>query len=199
MSAAEDAIRQVLDMPTPDNFEFIEQPLTAMIEFLEDYYKINVEVDDKELEEAGVSKDSTFTRSLPNLPVKDALNLILDDLELDYRITNSVLLITTRAAAETAKELRVYDVREITCGAEGVKSLVCVIKDALGDGRELKIAPFGKFLVIRDYQRGHEEIEALLCTLKTATCRPETDSPQPPEQSGDEPAAASDSGNSPAP
>jgi hypothetical protein len=194
-SEAENKIRRALEEPTPDNFDFIEQPLSSMVEFVEDYYKINVEFDNVAMEEAAVSSDTPFQRSLPNISLGSALDLILRDLDLDYLITDDVLLLTTRAAIHGMTEVRMYDVRDIPHDEHGSKTLAGTIEKTFADrnGETLTVVPFDDVLIIRDSQKGHDEIEAFLATLRLALAGGDVPTPKkldsPKQSSFDEPAA----------
>lgn len=187
-SETEIRIHDSLHSATPENFDFVEQPLSEVIEFLEDYYKIQVEFDSKAMEESAATIDTQVTRNLPHISLASALEIILGEHELTYLIQNDVLWITTVAEAETTTELRVYEVRDLLQGKQTSESLAAVIK-AMFPQRE-DVVPFGDLLVIRDTQRVHAEIERLLATMRSALAGTGLASNKPAESSPQEPATA---------
>ena len=106
-------IRKALDSPT--ELEFIETPLSDVIEYLKDLHKIEIQLDAKELHDVGVSSDVPVTLTLKGVPLRTALWVLLHNRKLTYVIDNEVLLITRqeRADARPATE-------------------VCVVADLLG-------------------------------------------------------------------
>ncbi|HEX3655493.1 MAG TPA: hypothetical protein VHV55_06800 [Pirellulales bacterium] len=109
--ASSGPIEKALDQPT--EIEFIEAPLTDVIDFLKKRHKIEIQLDNKALEESGVALDTQITRNVKGISLRSALRLILRDLELAYVIRDDVLLITTQSNAETILMTRVYQVADL--------------------------------------------------------------------------------------
>jgi hypothetical protein len=99
-----------LDKPT--NVDFVEQPLKDALMYLSDVHQIPIYMRKTKLEEASVPPDKPVTISLRGVPLRTALDLILDELELTYFIKD-VLIITTPEDAESNLETRVYDCRDL--------------------------------------------------------------------------------------
>lgn len=180
-SAGEEQIRAALHEAT--NIDFVEQPLSEVVQFLEDHHSIQIEIDGKALEDAAVSMDTPITRNLQNIPLASALNLLLKDLDLDYIISNDVLLITNVDVAQDETELRLYNVSDLDACPDTLAEMIKAMYDHRVDQGVLKVSPVGKVLVIRDTQRGHDEIESLLQTLRLAiagVAQPAPKSPPPP-------------------
>ena len=80
-----------------------------------DQHKIEIELDTRSLEDAGVNEASPVTRGLQGISLKSALNLILGELDLDYVVDNEVLLITTKEEAESPDRMttKVYPVADL--------------------------------------------------------------------------------------
>jgi tetratricopeptide (TPR) repeat protein len=108
---AEVKIIKALDEPT--ELEFIEAPLTDVIDYLKTKHQIEIQLDNKALEEAGVAMDTQITRNLKGVTLRSALRLMLRDLELTYVIRDEVLLITTVSNAETIMTTKVYPVADL--------------------------------------------------------------------------------------
>jgi hypothetical protein len=90
--------------------EFTETPLQDAVDYLKDFHGIDIQFDNKALEEIGTSSDSPVSRTIHNMPLGTALKLLLADLDLAHVIRDGVLLITSKDAAERMVELRVYEI-----------------------------------------------------------------------------------------
>jgi hypothetical protein len=108
---AEERILSALDEPT--ELEFIETPLSDVIEYLKDRHKIEIQIDKKALEDAGVTSDTPVTWNLRGIKLKSALKLMLGELELTYVIENEVLSITTSEEANSTLKTKVYPVADL--------------------------------------------------------------------------------------
>ena len=95
--------------------EFIDSPISEVIEYIGEAYGIPTIIDEQELENEGLSLDEpiTFLMDADLISTRDALELMLDKLELKYIIKNGVLIVTTEVGAEIHSETRVYDVRPL--------------------------------------------------------------------------------------
>jgi hypothetical protein len=108
---AEKKIDEALHSPT--QMEFSDTPLNDVIDFLKEYHKINIELDKKALEDAGVALDAPVTRNLKNISLRSALRLMLHDLGMTYVIQDEVLLITTPEIADAKLTTKVYPVADL--------------------------------------------------------------------------------------
>ncbi len=73
--------------------EFIETPLQDVIDFLKDFHQIEIQIDQKSLDDVGIGTDTPITRNLKGITLRSALRLLLRDLDLTYLIRDEVLLI----------------------------------------------------------------------------------------------------------
>lgn len=112
-SPATQKIRAALASPT--ELEFIETPLSDVIEYLKDLHKIEIQLDAKELHDVGVSPDTPVTLILKGVPLRTGLWVMLHNRNLTCRIDNEVLLITRQERAD-----------------ERPTTEVCVVADLLG-------------------------------------------------------------------
>lgn len=110
-SSAEQKIEQALAAPT--QLEFIETPLQDVVDYLKDFHGIEIQIDEKALEDSGIGKDSPITKNLKGISLRSALELMLRDLELTYTIEHEVLLITTREEAKTHLITTIYPVADL--------------------------------------------------------------------------------------
>jgi HAAS domain-containing protein len=103
-------IEEKLNKPT--TLEVVEMPLKDVVLFLAETHQIPIVLKIKKLEEASVAVDTPITKSLRGIRLATALDLILDDLELAYYISE-VLVITTPEDTASRTEVRIYDCRDI--------------------------------------------------------------------------------------
>ena len=184
-SQAEERIFKALHEET--NIDFVEQPLSDVLQFLQDLHKIQIQLDKQSMEDAGIANDVTVTGNIKNVALGNALTLMLEDLELDFLVTHDVLLITTTHAAVNATELRIYNINDLITADRDSQSVGEMVRMMVADdaGHNIRVSPVGDVLVIRDTQRGHGEIEVLLDTLRLALAG----EPQPAAQALSAPAS----------
>ena len=108
---AEKKINDALKSPT--QLEFIETPLQDVIDFLKDFHQIEIQIDQRALDDVGIGTDTPITRNLKGITLRSALRLLLRDLDLTYVIQDEVLLITTPEEAETRLSTKVYPVADL--------------------------------------------------------------------------------------
>ena len=100
----EAAIEKALASPT--QIEFVETPLQDVIDYLKDYHHIEIQIDTKAFNDAGVDPSTTISKNLKGISLRSALNSMLRELELTYVIQDEVLLTSVsmprRSMADTA-------------------------------------------------------------------------------------------------
>jgi hypothetical protein len=116
-AAAEQKIGQALASPT--TLEFVETPLSDVVDFLKDYHGIVIQLDNKSLEETGIDSNTQITKSLKGISLASALRLLLRDLGLTYSVENEILLITT--PEEIWPVLRIHRIGGLVGKPEEVK------------------------------------------------------------------------------
>jgi hypothetical protein len=93
--------RKILaELENRTQFEFEESPLSDVVSFFSDLHGINIRLDRRSLENAGVSEETPITRMLKGVSLKTALDALLKDLELSYVVENGELVIMSRDAAK---------------------------------------------------------------------------------------------------
>ena len=110
-STAEERIREKLLEPT--TLEFSDAPLKDVLAYIEESHQLAIEIDARALDDIGVDIGSPVTRSLENIALHSALDLILSDLDLTYVIDSEVLMITNIEEAETTLHLVIYPVTDL--------------------------------------------------------------------------------------
>ena len=105
------AIEKALSEPT--QMEFIDTPLPDVIEYLKDLHHMEIQIDKKAMEEAGISPDYPVTKNLKGISLRSALTLLLSSYDLTYTIDNEVLLVTTQEKAKGLLITRLYTVGDL--------------------------------------------------------------------------------------
>lgn len=194
MRVGEAAIKQALAQPT--EIEFIEAPLTDVIDNLKEHHHIEIQLDNKALGDVGIGSDTPVTRNLKGVSLRSAINLLLRDLNLTWIIQDEVLLITTPEEAESRLATKVYDVSDlVVCRDKDdelwddydtlIDVIVSTIKpttwDCVGGPGSISGASLGtaKVLIVSQVQDVHEEIAPLLAAIREiAKKNPDEEPPQ---------------------
>jgi hypothetical protein len=104
------------ELKKPTQMEFVETPLQDIIDFLKNFHGVEIQLDKKALDEAGVGTDTPITKNLKGISLRSALRLVLSELELTYMIRGGVLLITTQEQADSRLYTVIYEVADlVTC------------------------------------------------------------------------------------
>ena len=93
--------------------EFVDQPLTDVVDYLKERHQIEIQLDSKALTDEGVGTDTPITRNIRGITLRSALRLMLGELDLTYIIRNEVLMITTKTEAENMLSTKVYPVADL--------------------------------------------------------------------------------------
>ena len=167
------AIEAALDKPG-SRFEFNEMPLRDVIAKIREAHSIPVELDHRALEDAGVDLDTPITQHISGISLRSALRLLLDTIDLTYRVKNEVLQITTKEAEAEHPTVRLYPLPwGIAAQARpDVQALIDLITSTVrperwdcagGYGSVRPIGESGETtLVVSQTQEGHWEVEGLL-------------------------------------
>lgn len=187
---AEKKIEEVLEDPT--QMEFNQTPFQDVVEYLIDYHGIEIQLDKKALDEAGIAADTLqVTRSLKGISLRSALELMLPQYGLTYLVRDEVLLITTPKEAASRLTTKVYRVDDLIKSREGeadeesggnradfdstIELITRTVEpnswDEFGGPGSLAGATFNKVevLVISQTYHVHRKIAALLEELREVT------------------------------
>lgn len=108
-AAVHDRMRQVkLDV------EVKEQPLQDMVKMLEHQSSTPFLIDQRALEDIGLSPETLIDLSLGETSIYHALNVLAEQYELAWYAVGEVVVITTKEELETELEVRVYPTRDLT-------------------------------------------------------------------------------------
>ncbi len=107
-------IEKRLDGPT--EIEFAGNPLRDVVQYLAEVNDIPILIDENALADEGISPDEDITLMVSGVSVRNALELMLENvagIELDYVVRNEILTITTRYTADRILETVVYPIRDL--------------------------------------------------------------------------------------
>lgn len=192
-AGAEKRIAEELKSPT--EFQFIETPLQNVIATIKAYHEIEIQIDQRALDDVGVPSDTAVTIDVKGVSLRSALRLILRRLDLTYMFRDEVLLITTPEEAEMVVDTRIYPLDDLVAGRrEAARSdrsyhdgLVQTITSLIipecwagvGGAGYLTVLRLGALeaLVVMQTSDVHAEVEGFLS-------RPEFRGPDSPEPGG---------------
>ncbi|HEY5313695.1 MAG TPA: hypothetical protein VIK18_14300 [Pirellulales bacterium] len=172
-------IEKTLDEPT--ELEVIEAPLSDVVEYFKTKHQIEIQLDNRALEEAGIALDTCITRNLKGTSLRSALRLVLRDLALTSLIRDDVLLITTVSNASSIFMTRVYAVGDLLSSASDdvlqpnpAHDLIDVIVGTVaptawsevGGPGAIFYLPTARSLVISQTSEIHDEIYGLLAATR---------------------------------
>lgn len=190
--SVEEKFRKILSQPT--RIEFLETPLSDVVDFLKDLHHVPVAIDKKALEDEGVDTAYPITADLDGIKLDSALQIILEPLGLTTIVRHEVLWITTQVKAEGILETRSYDVSALleklqTNSQDLVDVVVATVAPVTwkAEGGLADIRGLGPLLVVRQSQAVHRELATFLEQLghhdltssrqKSAVVRPTTTPP----------------------
>jgi tetratricopeptide (TPR) repeat protein len=93
--------------------EFVDQPLSDVVDYLKERHEIEIQLDSKALTDEGIGSDTPVTRNIKGITLRSALRLMLGEMDLTYVIRNEVLMITTKTEAENMLSIKVYPVGDL--------------------------------------------------------------------------------------
>ncbi len=181
-SASEQKILTALEEQT--ELQFVEQPLSDVVEFLQERHGIQIRLDVKALTDAGLGSDTPVTLNIHGITLASALDLLLSGMELSYTIRDEVLYITSKAVAETLVVTKTYPVADLLEPGEGweeaarrddydyqslIQLITCSIRaarDETGGPSSIQEFRSAQALVISQTFQVHREIEKLLAALR---------------------------------
>ncbi|HUT94053.1 MAG TPA: sigma-70 family RNA polymerase sigma factor [Thermoguttaceae bacterium] len=163
------------------DFEAAPLQATSSVEqfaqVLREQLGVPVVVDRRALADVGIAIDTEIEVDLPEkgLAARSVLRLVFDQYDLEYVITDEVLLITTPEEAENRLETLVYSTRELRIPAEELSQIITQTVapeswDGVGGPGTVRVLPEeSSGLVVSQTQRVHERIADLLEQLRRNT------------------------------
>ncbi len=166
--------------------DFHDAPLSAVIDFIADQYRIPIIIDRRALDDVGLGSDTPVTVSLSNISLRSALRLMLKEMDLTYMIADEVLKITTPEEAENELLIRVYPVPDFldkgpellrsnrsTANLSELRNLLttCIAPDTWDDvggaGNAEPVAPWG-LMIVAQTSEVHDQTAGLLTAARRA-------------------------------
>lgn len=167
----DDAVWQKLQQPISVAFE--ATLLTDVVAYLADATGTQTYLDLRALEDAAIPPDAPVTIELTHLPAEMVLDVVLRQLDLDYRLHAGAIIITTADVADQQTKVRTYPVGDLVGqDFDLLVELIELIKDAVApdswseQGGMGSIAPFDKTLVVTQTDRIQRQIQLLLQQLR---------------------------------
>ncbi len=177
------AIEKALSKKT--SLFFPEVPLVQVAEYIENQFDIEVVLDHEAMEDYGTAaEDVSITIDVADVSLAAALTVMLKPHELAWTVDHEILVITYAREVENVLSTKVYDVADLViCHDED--GTLWEDYDAIMELIEASIAPetwdmvggcgsmrgstfgSGKLLVISQTYQVHQQVEALLRTLKS--------------------------------
>jgi hypothetical protein len=176
-------IRKLLEEKT--SLEFIETPLTDVVEFIKAKHNLEIQIYTKSLAESSIDPLMPVTCSLKDVTLRSTLRFILRQAGLMYVIVEDVLVVTAQTHVDTFLETRFYPVGDLVHRSEAGRmqgkepefdSLIHVITATVqpttwanaGGLGAIRSLPDAQVIVLRQTGDIHGEVEQLLTTLRKA-------------------------------
>ncbi len=116
-SAAEYEIGNKLRQPV--TLEFVETPLSDVVDFLRDSTRLNIVLDKPALEDEGLTSDTPVSIHVQSVALKYALKILLGRHRLTYLVKDDVLQVTSQLEAASELGRRVYPVHDLVIPLNG--------------------------------------------------------------------------------
>lgn len=113
--APSQAEKKIVDaLRRPVAVEFVDAPLTDVVDYLRNLVGIQVHFDKRALDDFGLGPDQwAVTVELNDTPLKTVLELMLPSRELAWTVHRGILIITTAEEAELKLSTKVYEVTDL--------------------------------------------------------------------------------------
>jgi hypothetical protein len=157
------------------NVDLVEMPLKDVIFYISDLHGIPLILRADKLREASVAVDTPITKTLRQLSLRSALNLMLKDLELTFAVRDQALMITTPEDAEAQMRTVAFSLERLEAMGAIVdldafeRVMVSTIEPGMWrtfGGPRLVHRADGKWLIIRQTNEILGRVNALFNTLQ---------------------------------
>jgi|LakMenEpi03Aug12_release.lakeMendotaPanAssembly.Ray.scaffolds.fasta_scaffold162451_2 hypothetical protein len=173
------AIDDVLEKPLEQPMEFNATTLRDVIAGFRQVAGIDVLIDHRGLEDAGLDLDTPITARLPaGLPLATALGVALRGVELTWIVRDDLLEITTRERAEERLFVHVHDVADLADTGDGLQLLIDLIQSSVAPdtwdcvGGPGSIRPHSTSLVISTSLELQRQVAGSLGVLRRLKATP---------------------------
>jgi hypothetical protein len=173
----DERIQQALQ--TRGDWNFVDVPIERLPKLLNERLQIATSLDVRALDEAGVDREKTVSGPVGVTTMEAYLERMLSVENLTYTISQGILVITTIDEAELLLTSRVYPIRDLhpfDSLNHDASTLIQLFfqgtsgewEDYDGVGGTISYVPQAGALAIRQTQRVHREIEAILNAVRRA-------------------------------
>jgi hypothetical protein len=173
---ADEKIRSKLSDNT--RVAFYETPLIEAAQTLSQSHDIPILVNQRALEELGLSEDATVDVDLSGVSLRSVLKIMLTPLDCTFIIKDEVLQITTMEHAEQNPVLRSYKMDEaLAPRAEKIVHALTstVVADAWEDkGGPCSVSAVDHVLMVSATENVHEEVDRFMVMLEDAFSKRKT-------------------------
>lgn len=175
--AAELRIHAALDAEVDvREWQFVERPLSEVVDKIRDAMQVAVDIDTKTLEDAGIDPVELITFRSQGGTVRSSLRRLLQPVDLTWIVRDECLMLTTREQAQEALTTRLYP-PPFGYGSNpltvGLDPLIAVIRSAIDpptwdiEGGPGSIRPLDdpELLIVTQTEEVHGQIASLMREL----------------------------------
>jgi uncharacterized membrane protein YgcG len=150
--------------------DFNNIPLSAVVQQISESLGVAVILDAKSIADQGLSPDEPITLAVSEMPINEALQVILEPLNLTYEIRESFVKVTTKDYAK--KAIRYYDLAVVLNEPNVIGDITSTIMKVVDEdwaivpGNSASISTIGSMMIVRCSEEAHQEIEKLLSELE---------------------------------
>ncbi len=146
---------------------FNEMPLSQVATFFSDQFNVAIVIDVRALKETGLTGHEQITMNMPEVPFEEALSLILEPLQLDYKVHPGYIEITT---AKKGASIHTYDISELLesdteDSRRMIADIVASFMTDMASNDNNKLLTSGSRLIVNCREGVHKKIEYLLYEL----------------------------------
>jgi hypothetical protein len=167
-------------LANPVTLEFVETPLSDVIDFLRDFTGVNIVLDKPAIDEEGVNSDTPISVHLQSIRLSSALSVLLEQFNLTWLLQDECVLLTSRVVAARRMVTWSYPVGDLVPAADDGEKLVLLAKRVLCSGRgefpgeRIPFLDSLKAIVLTDNLPSHAQIARLLEQLRGGLEEPES-------------------------
>ena len=160
--------------------EFLDSPISEVLEFLQDLHKIQFQLDYRSLEEDGLGGDTTVNQNLVGISLNSGLSLMLNELELTWSVKNDMVMIVNQSDAIRRPTIKAYYVSDLISKQEPIGGLQEIVmatmksqqaprfrrKGARPAADRRQVLGFQHTLFVAGTEEDHRRVDRLLGQLR---------------------------------
>ncbi len=105
--------RIIARLENDTRWDFVEIPLTDVLEFIQAQHDMTIQLDESTLEAAGTATDLPMTEAVQGITLHSGLRLLLSQSKLSYVVRDDALVITTKDEAQRLMQQGVINADEV--------------------------------------------------------------------------------------